>query len=185
MPKHGDLGGTSGERPVHGLDRPELNVREAGAADVDQIWPLEAEVFGAEAWSRDIMLSELTGEYRHYIALVGDKESDKEGDNEAGAERVFGYAGLLAVGTDGDIQTIAVDAALRGHGFGAQLMNELLDEADRRGVQQVFLEVRADNPPARGLYEALGFTEIGVRPRYYQPDDVDAIVMRLQMEDRR
>ena len=64
-------------------------------------------------------------------------------------------------------------------------MDELLDEADRRGVTQVFLEVRADNPPARGLYASLGFEEIAVRPHYYQPDDVDAVVMRLRMEERR
>ncbi|MFC7765894.1 GNAT family N-acetyltransferase [Leucobacter soli] len=61
----------------------------------------------------------------------------------------------------------------------------LLDEAARRGVHEVFLEVRADNPVARGLYASLGFDEIGVRPRYYQPDDVDAVVMRLMMEERR
>lgn len=152
---------------------PELTLRAATAQDLDEVWAIESAVFGAEAWSRDTMLSELVGEYRHYIVLVDD------------AGTVCGYAGLLAVGTDGDIQTIAVNEQLRGLGFGGQLMNELLDEADRRGVQQIFLEVRADNPPARGLYAALGFTEVGVRPRYYQPDDVDAIVMRLQMGDRR
>ena len=152
---------------------PELILRPATAQDLDAVWAIETAVFGAEAWSRDTMLSELVGEYRHYIVLVDE------------ADAVCGYAGLLAVGTDGDIQTIAVSAQLRGLGFGGQLMNELLDEADRRGVQQIFLEVRADNPAARSLYAALGFTEVGVRPRYYQPDDVDAIVMRLQMGDRR
>jgi len=45
----------------------------------------------------------------------------------------------------------------------------------------VFLEVRADNPSAEGLYLSEGFEEIGRRPRYYQPDDVDAIVMRLDV----
>jgi N6-L-threonylcarbamoyladenine synthase/ribosomal-protein-alanine N-acetyltransferase len=43
----------------------------------------------------------------------------------------------------------------------------------------VFLEVRADNPGARALYESLGFAEIAVRPDYYQPDGVDAVIMRL------
>jgi len=43
----------------------------------------------------------------------------------------------------------------------------------------VFLEVRADNPGARSLYETLGFAEIAVRPKYYQPDGVDAVIMRL------
>ena len=39
--------------------------------------------------------------------------------------------------------------------------------------------MRADNPIAQALYDSLGFVQIGVRRGYYQPDDVDAITMRL------
>jgi ribosomal protein S18 acetylase RimI-like enzyme len=60
-------------------------------------------------------------------------------------------------------------------------MLTLLGEARRRGITTVFLEVRADNPGAQELYRMLGFEEIGVRPHYYQPDDVDAIVMRVEV----
>jgi ribosomal-protein-alanine N-acetyltransferase len=49
----------------------------------------------------------------------------------------------------------------------------------------VFLEVRADNEPARKLYERFGFTEISVRKRYYQPSGVDAIVMCRQSAPRK
>ncbi len=45
----------------------------------------------------------------------------------------------------------------------------------------MFLEVRADNPVAQQLYASEGFAEVGRRPRYYQPDDVDAIVMKLDL----
>jgi hypothetical protein len=41
--------------------------------------------------------------------------------------------------------------------------------------------VRADNPIAQALYASEGFGELGRRPRYYQPDDVDAVVMRLDL----
>jgi ribosomal protein S18 acetylase RimI-like enzyme len=53
-----------------------------------------------------------------------------------------------------------------------------MKEAATRGASEIFLEVRADNPGAQALYCSFGFEEIAVRPRYYQPDDVDAIVMR-------
>lgn len=148
-------------------------LRPATEADLDEIWAIEAAVFGRDAWSRDLMRDELTGEHRVYLALTG-------GDGV-----VVGYAGLLALGAEGDVQTIAVAPALRGQGQGRRLMNALLDEAAARGVRTVFLEVRADNPAARGLYASLGFAEIGVRPRYYQPDNVDAIVMQLEMRERR
>src|SRR5690606_36399056 len=91
------------------------------------------------------------------------------------------YAGLLAPhgAPQGDIQTIAVEEHARGRGLGRMLMHALIAEARRRGIRELFLEVRADNPPARHLYQVLGFTEVGVRPRYFQPDGVDAVVMRL------
>ena len=49
------------------------------------------------------------------------------------------------------------------------LVQSLLAEARRRGASEVFLEVRADNPGAQQLYRTLGFEQIAVRPRYYQP----------------
>ena len=58
-------------------------------------------------------------------------------------------------------------------------MLRLIDEARDRGASEVFLEVRADNPGAEALYDSLGFEVIAVRPKYYQPDGVDAHVMRL------
>ena len=45
----------------------------------------------------------------------------------------------------------------------------------------MFLEVRADNPRAHGLYLRRGFAEIGVRRGYYQPSGMDAIVMRKDL----
>jgi ribosomal-protein-alanine N-acetyltransferase len=90
------------------------------------------------------------------------------------------YAGLRAAPVDagqGDIQTIAVRQSHQGRGLGRALLVDLMDEAQRRGVRELFLEVRADNEPAIALYQSLGFREIDRRAGYYQPDGVDAIVM--------
>jgi ribosomal-protein-alanine acetyltransferase len=141
-------------------------LRPATIADLDEIWAIEAAVFGDDAWSRDLMREELAADHRVYLALVSDSGV------------VVGYGGLLAVGADADIQTIAVVPGARSSGNGRRVMEALLQAAGERGVREVFLEVRADNPIARGLYQSLDFEEIGVRPRYYQPGNVDAIVMR-------
>lgn len=151
---------------------PALSLRPATEADLDEVWNIEQAVFGGEAWSREMMREELVADHRAYLVLV----------DAAGAIR--GYGGLLSLGADGDIQTIALDPAVRGGGEGRRLMNALLDIGASEGARQVFLEVRADNPVARGLYASLGFDEIAVRPRYYQPDDVDAVVMKLEMRNR-
>ncbi len=143
-----------------------IRIRTAGEGDLDAVMALEQAAFPASAWERATMQAEITSEWGRYLIAV---------DGEGSA---LGYAGLRAVGVEGDVQTIAVAEAARGRGIGRALLTELLAEAERRGVRELFLEVRADNPAARGLYESMGFREIGVRPRYYQPEDVDAVVMK-------
>lgn len=147
-----------------------MSLREAAAADLDAVMALERASFPADAWSEAMMREELSSPHGRYLVL-----------EEGG--RLVGYAGLRAPrgSRDADVQTIAVAAASRGHGRGRTLLTALLEEAARRGVHDVFLEVRADNPVAQGLYASEGFREAGRRPRYYQPDDVDAIVMRLDV----
>ncbi|MDN4597406.1 ribosomal protein S18-alanine N-acetyltransferase [Leifsonia virtsii] len=132
---------------------------------------LERSIFVNDAWSERSMLSEVTGEHGYYLVAFDLETPD----------RIDGYAGLLAPrgGAEGDIQTIAVAPHARRRGLGRTLMLALIAETRRRGARELFLEVRADNPGAQALYRELGFEEIGVRPRYYQPDGVDAIVMRL------
>lgn len=120
-----------------------------------------------------MMREELSADHRSYLVLA-----------DAGGE-IIGYGGLLAVGRDGDVQTIALKPEARGRGHGRRIMNSLLDAGAQRGVREVFLEVRADNPVAQGMYASMGFAEIGVRPNYYQPGNVDAIVMKLEMRERK
>lgn len=45
------------------------------------------------------------------------------------------------------------------------------------------LEVRADNAAAIGLYDRAGYTVVSTRRRYYQPGDIDALVMRKILSD--
>lgn len=141
--------------------------------DLDAIMSLETATFGSDAWPVSVMRSELQGEHTHYMVARPTAR-----DADVGA--IDGYAGLLAPAgaPQSDIQTIAVAPTARRRGLGRVFVQTLMAEAYRRGAQETFLEVRADNPGARALYESLGFTSIGVRPRYYQPDGVDAIMMR-------
>ena len=49
-------------------------------------------------------------------------------------------------------------------------------------MTEMFLEVRADNTGALALYESEGFEPLDRRVGYYQPDNVDAIVMRARVD---
>ena len=147
-----------------------MTLRRATGDDLAAIMTLERATFPADAWSEAMMRAELASPHGWYVV-----------DHEAG--RLVGYGGLRAVAnaTDADVQTIAIAEGARGRGRGRALLRALLSEAARRGVADVFLEVRADNPVAQALYASEGFAEIGRKPRYYQPDDVDAVVMRLDV----
>jgi ribosomal-protein-alanine N-acetyltransferase len=150
-------------------------LRLATTDDLARIMELETGTFGTDAWSSDAMLSDLRNPQCYYLV----------GDRVGYPGELDGYAGLFAPkgAHEGDIQTIAVAETARRGGLGRALMNALITEARERGVAEVFLEVRADNPGPKRLYETLGFTEIAIRVGYYQPDGVDAIIMRLAVPE--
>ena len=148
-------------------------LRTATLDDLDGIMAIETSTFVNDAWSRASMTHELTAPGGRYLVATA------EGDDTI----VIGYAGMLALkgAPEADIQTIAVLAEHQGRGLGRAMLTQLLTEARHGGVREVFLEVRADNPGAQHLYETLGFERIAVRARYYMPDGVDAVVMRLRV----
>jgi N6-L-threonylcarbamoyladenine synthase len=131
---------------------------------------LEQKCFDRDAWAEESMRFELLADHTRYFVLLTEQQ-------------VVGYAGLSKLpGSDqADVQTIAVSEEIRGQGLGRRLMTKLIEEAKQLGSKEIFLEVRADNSVARSLYLALGFEHIDTRKRYYQPDDVDAWIMRLTM----
>jgi ribosomal-protein-alanine N-acetyltransferase len=140
-------------------------------ADLDSVLALELDLFGEEAWSRQMLVGELgqQPESRYYLVAEQDGE-------------IVAYAGLLAAGGQGDVLTIAVATDRWGKGIGSALLERLLAEADRRACHEVFLEVRADNDRAQRLYRRRGFADVGIRRAYYQPSGTDAIVMRLDLQ---
>ncbi|WP_373034330.1 ribosomal protein S18-alanine N-acetyltransferase [Streptomyces sp. NRRL B-2790] len=142
--------------------------------DIDRVLELEKDLFPEDAWSRGMFWSELAHSRgpeatRRYLVAEDDG-------------RVVGYAGLVASGDQADVQTIAVARALQGTGLGARLLTELLKAATAFECAEVMLECRVDNVRAQKLYERFGFEPIGFRRGYYQPGNVDALVMRLTTE---
>ena len=150
-----------------------FELRTATMTDLDAIMAIESRVFPEDAWSASTMLAELRDRNGQYLVAF---PPDDPG-------RIDAYAGLRAPlrQPQADIQTIAVAETARRRGLGRTLMQALIAEAVERGAGEVFLEVRADNPGAQALYVSLGFEQLAVRPKYYQPDGVDALIMRLTL----
>ncbi len=148
-------------------------LRSMTEADLMAVVELEQDVFGAEAWTPEMLLGELEQQPASRYYLVAQVE-----------DKIVGYAGLLGAGGQSDVVTLAVASDHWGHGIGSALLKALITEAARRDCVEVFLEVRTDNSRAQRLYRRYGFAEIGIRRGYYQPSGADALVMRRDVTKR-
>jgi ribosomal-protein-alanine N-acetyltransferase len=136
--------------------------------DLPAVMALEEELFTPDTWTAAMYRDELSRTDTRWYLVAED------------AGQVVGYAGLIAYPDEAHVATIGVAGARQGEGIGAQLLDALLAEADRRGSPVVLLEVRADNEVAQGLYRRRGFAEVGRRRGYYQPSGADAVVMKRE-----
>jgi [ribosomal protein S18]-alanine N-acetyltransferase len=125
---------------------------------------IETQVY-PRAWSLGLFMSELGyRESRVYVvARVG------------GA--VAGYGGVMLVGDDAHVTTLAVDPERHRQQIGTRLLLVLTRAAVERGARNLTLEVRVGNEAAKGLYQAFGFAPAGVRKGYYAETGEDALVM--------
>jgi [ribosomal protein S18]-alanine N-acetyltransferase len=138
-------------------------------ADAARCAQLETLLFpGDDPWPKAAFVRELAATHNHYVAARS-------------AETLVGYGGISRLGRtppfEYEVHTIGVDPAYQGRGIGRRLLDELLNFA---GDAVVHLEVRTDNATAIGLYRSVGFTEVGLRRRYYRVSGADAYTMRRE-----
>lgn len=98
-------------------------------------------------------------------------------------EQMAGFAITQVVLDEATLFNLAVDPAFQRQGIGRELLEHVIVELESRGIQTLWLEVRASNRPAIALYEQLDFNEVSVRRNYYPTADgkEDAIIMALTL----
>ncbi len=84
------------------------------------------------------------------------------------------------LGGEVEILSLGVVPAWRRGGIGRALVDSVMAEADRRHIGTIVLEVATGNEAARRLYAAVGFVQVGRRPRYYRHTggQADALILR-------
>jgi ribosomal-protein-alanine N-acetyltransferase len=141
------------------------------ANHITELMRYEHDMFGPEAWSAAAYREELADhDNRHYVTAV----------DESGA--MLGWAGLRVIADEAEVLTVGVIPTARRQGVGTALLRDLLAEARRRSVAQVFLDVRLGNDDARRIYEREGFVEVGRRRGYYDYGRTDSLTMALRLE---
>lgn len=96
--------------------------------------------------------------------------------------RCLGFLVFSRVVDQAELLNIGVAPDCQGRGFGRLLLRFFIEQC-RPHAATLFLEVRAGNDPALGLYQAEGFCETGIRHGYYitAQGREDAIVMALDL----
>lgn len=124
-----------------------------------------------EAWNRRQVADSLVFSNTHFLIAGSPPDEAK------------GFVLSRSAVDEEELLLIAVHPHFRGQGVGRQLMQGFIDAARARGVQRVFLEMRAGNPAER-LYRQFGFERIGIRKDYYRrakESPIDAITFALNI----
>ena len=136
--------------------------------DLDGVMSIEREVYDYP-WSDGIFRDCLRAGYCCWVSGHG-------GTVEA-------YGVLSVAAGEAHLLNLCVDPGRRGRGLGKAMLVHLVGLARHHGAEVLFLEVRASNVVAGGLYEQMGFSEAGVRHGYYPGSNgrEDALIMALHL----
>jgi ribosomal-protein-alanine N-acetyltransferase len=157
------------------VHRAAVTWRPMVAADVVYVAALEAQIH-AVPWTPGNFRDALAA---GYSAQVGEREG-----------RIVAYGVLMLGPGEAQLLNLSVVHDARRAGLGATLLARLVEEAERLGAEQVFLEVRVSNAPAIALYEREGFARVARRTAYYPAGTAmgatpeDALVMRRHAAGR-
>lgn len=136
---------------------------------LDGILEIERSSFPSP-WSPQAFLEEIENPLSHLWTL-----------NEEGA--VVGYICFWLVENIIQILDIAIHPTKRRQGNACRLLTAVIEKGISHGADQVWLEARVSNLPARDLYKKFGFKEVGLRSGYYRDTYEDAVTMTLTLPD--
>ena len=158
--------------------RTPVRIRPMAGHDLKQVAAIEELSFGAEAWPRQV--------FRELLRAFSQTRPTRgglwvAGDPAEGA--VLGYAGVevSALWGEADIINIAVAQGHRRRGVGRMLVEWILRRCRRRGIEILWLRVRASNRSARRFYRIMGFRERGRFTDYYREPDEPAVLMAMDL----
>lgn len=153
--------------PADDTPGPVLAFRRARAEDVGRVMEIEKDGF-KHPWSRELIERELGHAWSQILLAC---------EVGAGEERVVGYIVFWLVHDEIHVLNVATALESRRRGIGRALMEAAEGAGRTRGARLSTLEVRRSNLGAIELYRAIGYRQVGIRPRYYAEENEDAIVM--------
>ena len=132
---------------------------------IDDILQIEELCYGAHHWSRDSFLTELNNKISSYYCLINEEN------------KCIGYIGFWKIIEEAHITNLSVHPNFQNKKLAQKLLLCMLDECYREKIKFITLEVRVSNEKAIALYEKFGFKSLGLRRKYYQDNNEDALIM--------
>lgn len=143
-------------------------LRLLNETDLKRISTLENEIF-SDPWSEAALADWLSSDFSLGCVL----EEDGDAVSYAVGNLIAGEAELFRIGCT---------PRMRKRGYGNATLHFFLKEAEQRGAERIFLEVREHNLAARALYEKNGFTLTGTRHLYYKNPSEDAALYQKTIQ---
>jgi ribosomal-protein-alanine N-acetyltransferase len=143
-----------------------LIIRRLREYDIDQVIKIEEVTFGEFHWSRESFCSEIENDLGNYFVAI-----------EENTKTLVGYCGFWAIIDEAHITTLAVHPDFKGNKISEALLQQMVKTAYEKKLKWFTLEVRMSNLPAINLYKKYGFESLGVREKYYQDNNEDAVIM--------
>ena len=151
--------------PRRQAEAPGPTVRSLAYSDLPSVIAIERRSFPAP-WSLAMFVLELSKPSG--ICLAANR-----------GEELLGYLVCCRYDQVWHLMNVAVAPEHRRQGVASGLIARLLEETGGEAGLPITLEVRVSNREAIAMYEGLGFRSAGVRPRYYQDNGEDALIMWL------
>lgn len=80
-----------------------------------------------------------------------------------------------------DVFIVVVSETYKKRSIGTKLFEALIEYCHKNDMAEIILETRITNVPAIGLYERVGFQQVGLRKAYYSSPIEDAILMKKEI----
>ena len=148
--------------------------------DVEAVATIEKTIYTAP-WSQGNFTDSLNAGYSAWVLRIADSAHTPVGRS------IAGYFVLMPAVDEAHLLNVSVAVDWQRRGYGLVLLHKAIELAREYNARSIILEVRPSNTRALNVYRRFGFSDYGLRKRYYpvsaidQTTREDALVMRLPL----
>ena len=142
----------------------DIKIQKMAIENIDDILAVEELCYGEHHWSYESFVSEINNNISSYYCAVIDG-------------KCIGYMGIWKIVDEAHVTNLSVHPDFQNQKIAHRLLLNSIEECYKNKIKFITLEVRASNEKAIHLYEKFGFKSLGLRKKYYQDNNEDALIM--------